>query len=383
MGVEQTPSMEGNQESSFTMERNHEQTLAETGEFQPFRRIFIRELREKTSAGVFKFIAKWAVQYEKEAPFFIQEEALQSLPEGAVKMGCIVGLHRLNNLRFINKHLEKINGKLASGGYFIGVVETAAHHKMRMLKKYPKPLNYAIYAGDYLINRVWPKLPRLRKVYFSITKGQNRVLSKIETLGRLYSCGFKLIDSKTIDGLLYFVAEKNGQPAYNTQATYSPIIKLNRTGKGGKMIKVYKLRTMHPYSEYLQPYIYETQGLQEGGKFKDDPRVHWFGRFSRKFWLDELPMLWNIVRGDLKIVGVRPLSKHYQSLYPEDFIRYRSQFKPGFIPPFYVDMPNTLEEIIDSEKRYLQAYEKAGYKTDITYFQKAIFNILIKRARSK
>jgi lipopolysaccharide/colanic/teichoic acid biosynthesis glycosyltransferase len=85
----------------------------------------------------------------------------------------------------------------------------------------------------------------------------------------------------------------------------------------------------------------------------------------------------------MKIVGVRPLSQHYFSLYTEEVKAKRIQFKPGLIPPFYVDLPNTLPEIMESEMNYLTAYEKHPFLTDCKYFWKALWNILIKKARSQ
>ena len=93
--------------------------------------------------------------------------------------------------------------------------------------------------------------------------------------------------------------------------TYAPIISLNRIGKNGKIIKVYKLRTMHPFSEYLQEYVYNRNELQEGGKIKNDFRISPEGRIFRKFWIDEIPMLINIFKGEMKLVGVRPLSEAF------------------------------------------------------------------------
>jgi len=58
-------------------------------------------------------------------------------------------------------------------------------------------------------------------------------------------------------------------------------------------------------------------------------------------------------------------------------------FKPGLIPPFYKDLPKTLEEIIESERNYLNLYAKNPLRTDIKYFFAAMYNILFKRARSK
>jgi lipopolysaccharide/colanic/teichoic acid biosynthesis glycosyltransferase len=93
-------------------------------------------------------------------------------------------------------------------------------------------------------------------------------------------------------------------------------------------------------------------------------------------------MLFNLLKRDLKIVGVRPLSNHYISLYPKEFRERRRNYRPGLVPPFYVDLPKTLEEIIDSERRYLDAYDKHPFLTDWKYFWKAFNNIVFKRARS-
>jgi hypothetical protein len=56
--------------------------------------------------------------------------------------------------------------------------------------------------------------------------------------------------------------------------------------------------------------------------------------------------------------------------------------KPGLIPPFYVDLPKTLEEIMASEMKYLRAYEKNPLRTDVKYFFLSLRNIFFRRARS-
>ena len=99
-------------------------------------------------------------------------------------------------------------------------------------------------------------------------------------------------------------------------------------------------------------------------------------------WIDELPMLYNWLRGDLKIVGVRPLSGHFLSLYDEETRQLRLRTKPGLIPPFYVDLPETFDEICESEKRYLRAFLEKPVRTDIYYGVVALWNIFVKRARS-
>jgi hypothetical protein len=84
----------------------------------------------------------------------------------------------------------------------------------------------------------------------------------------------------------------------------------------------------------------------------------------------------------LKVIGVRPLSEHKFSIYPEDLQKLRTKIKPGLIPPFYADLPESFEELLNSEKNYLESYFKNPLKTDIKYFFKAFKNIVFKHARS-
>lgn len=294
----------------------------------------------------------------------------------------IVNLKKINDTRYINKFFESVNAALPNSGLYFGKVETYPNRRKALLDKYPPVINWGIYIADTIFTRVFPKLILTKKLYFYLTKGKGRVISRAETYGRLYSCGFEIVDEKTIRNSLYFVARKIKEPTFDTNPTYGPLIKLKRVGKGGKMFNVYKLRTMHPYSEYLQEYVYKKNNLQEGGKIKDDFRVSPEGRILRKFWIDEIPMIINILKGDMKIVGVRPLSAHFFSLYDEDLQKKRVKSKPGFIPPFYVDLPKTMDEIMNSEKKYIEAYGKAPLKTDIKYFYLAFKNVLFKGARS-
>lgn len=294
----------------------------------------------------------------------------------------IVNLKKINDILRINKFFEEINAKLPLGGLYINQVETYSLRKERILKKFPMGINWGFYSIDYLVKRVMPKLWSTKKIYFIVTNGRNRVMSKAETFGRLYSCGFEIVDEKMINGALFFVARKTSDPVFDSNPTYGPLIKLRRFGKGGEKIGVYKMRTMHPYSEYLQAYVYERSKLQDGGKFANDFRITSLGSFMRKFWLDELPMFLNVFKGEMKIVGVRPLSTHYFGLYSEELKEKRLKYKPGLVPPFYVDMPVTLDEIMASEMKYLEAYEKHPFRTDVSYFFKAFYNILIKKARS-
>lgn len=294
----------------------------------------------------------------------------------------IINLEKVNDIQRINKFFESVNKKLPTEGMFVGCVETKGSRKARILKKYPIGIAQIYYCFDFVFKRIFPKLPFTKKIYFFVTAGRNRVLSKTETFGRLYSCGFSVEHEQKVGNQLYFIARKKLEPFYDKKPSYGPICKLKRYGKDGKQINVYKFRTMHPYSEYLQEYIFSKNKLQSGGKFKNDYRVSSWGRFMRKYWIDELPMIWNLIRGDLKLIGVRPLSTQYFNLYSEELKEKRKKYKPGLVPPFYADLPKTLDEIMASEEKYLDNFEKSPILTDIKYFFLIFKTILFKKASS-
>ena len=300
----------------------------------------------------------------------------------ASNVQCIVNLKRVNDVRWINQLFEITNQNLPVGGVYVGCVETYSLRKARIFNKFPWGINYLYYAMDFTVKRAFPKLPVLKKLYFLLTRGQNRSISMAETFGRLYYAGFEVVEYKTIGSNLYYVAKKVKQVKDLKTPTYGLLFKMRRGGEGGKFINVYKLRSMHAYSEFLQQYVYDLNNLQEGGKIKDDFRITTLGAYLRKSFLDEVPMIYNILRGDIKLVGVRPISAHYLGLYDKELRLMRRMVKPGLVPPFYADMPKTLEEIIDSEKNYIRAYIKAPLKTDLRYFFKAFVNIVFKKARS-
>ena len=295
----------------------------------------------------------------------------------------IMNLHKLNDMRWFNRYFLELHTKLKTNGIFIGKAHTIATHYNYFLSKNNTYIAHTLYAFDFLWNRIFPKLPFTRNIYFAVTRGRNRIVSRAEIFGRLYFCGFKIVAEKVVDHRLYFIAEKVNTPSANMNPTYGPLIKLNRSGYNGKIIQVYKFRTMHPYSEFLQEYIYEHCNLDEGGKFNNDFRITSWGHVFRKYWIDELPMLYNWLKGEMKIFGVRPLSKQYFSLYTDELKSLRHKVKPGLVPPFYADLPKTLDDIIDSELNYIKNYLKAPIRTQVTYFYKSCLNILWRGARSK
>jgi len=87
----------------------------------------------------------------------------------------------------------------------------------------------------------------------------------------------------------------------------SPVFAQDRVGRDGKLFRFYKFRSMIPHAEdKLDDLLDENEMEGPAFKIKDDPRITRVGKFIRKTSLDELPQLWNILKGDMSIVGPRP-----------------------------------------------------------------------------
>lgn len=289
----------------------------------------------------------------------------------------------LNTIYHLDKFLAAVNQRLADGGYLYFNCRTSSVKKQAIYSHFPKVAATLIYHLHYFWHRACPKMKLTKTIYFAVTKGRNRTLHRVEVLGRLYRAGFEVVDESI--GVEYrAMMRKVAEPITGDTPSTSPVAKLKRVGKGGKEITVYKFRTMYSYSEYLQPYIYDTQHLDSSGKFALDYRINTIGAFLRRTWLDELPMLINILKGEMKLVGVRPLSHHYFNLYTPEMQELRTRTLPGLLPPFYYEkeQPRTLEEIQDSERRYLEAYLQHPWRTDWHYFWGIMHNIFLRDKRS-
>lgn len=112
-----------------------------------------------------------------------------------------------------------------------------------------------------------------------------------------------------------------------------PLFNQMRVGKNGHLFRCWKIRTMVPNSacalrEYLAKNPDAKREWQENQKLKHDPRITNIGRFLRKTSLDELPQLWNILKGDMSIVGPRPIVPEEVEKYGDSLSFYLS-LRPG------------------------------------------------------
>lgn len=350
----------------------------------------VRSILQQTSTLSQKELLRWLSANQERFPEMVAVPLTTSTPEalqyrvGDRRPKLLVLTRPLHTQEDLNRFLYMANSLLDEGAFLSCHSMTAALKRQMLKKKYPWGVRAVAVWADYLWNRVAPKMKLTHKLYYSLTHGKSRTFTRVEILGRLYRAGFEVIDEQFRYGEFFVVARKTKAPVDDEPPLGSPIIHLRRKGKGGKEIIVHKFRTMYNYSEYIQPYVYQYQHLQSGGKFKDDYRVSSMGRFLRRTWLDELPMVWNMLRGDMKLVGVRPLSNQYFSLYSPEMQELRTRTKPGMLPPFYYEAksPETLDDIQASERRYLEAYLKAPLRTDWRYFWGIVGNILFRRKHS-
>ncbi|MGC8917487.1 MAG: sugar transferase, partial [Thermoanaerobaculum sp.] len=102
-----------------------------------------------------------------------------------------------------------------------------------------------------------------------------------------------------------------------------------RCGLRGRRFVLYKLRTMVANAEALKPHLAHLN-VMDGPAFKapNDPRVTRVGRWLRRFSLDEVPQLWNVLKGDMSLVGPRPPLPEEVAKY-EPWQRRRLAMKPG------------------------------------------------------
>jgi lipopolysaccharide/colanic/teichoic acid biosynthesis glycosyltransferase len=336
----------------------------------------------KVGNAALKYIEQFT-QVDSSNTLIVSTTNKFNLTKNSIKHNAIVNLSKVNNIRYINKFFNTVNNELENGDIFIGCGETFnARKERKKINKIPF-LRSLYFAAEFVFLRVSPKIWGVKKIFFFVTRGRNRLLSKAEILGRLVSCGFEIVDYRTINGILYFVVRKIREPYKDINPSYGPLYKMPRVGKNGRIIGVYKFRTMHPYAEYLHDHILKINGYAESGKPANDFRLTPWGKVFRKYWIDEIPQLINVLKGEIKLVGVRPISQRFFQDIPSDLQKLRLPHKPGCIPPYVaLDKSGSVTDVLQAERQYLIDKTNHPYSTDISYFFNALFNIIVKQKRS-
>lgn len=154
-------------------------------------------------------------------------------------------------------------------------------------------------------------------------------------------------------------------------------------GKNNKPITIYKIRTMEPEADKnLEKIINEK--YDSLGKPMEDPRITPAGKILRKYWIDELPQIYNLIKGDIKLVGIRPKSKKSWEIYPPRIMEESLKQKPGFFgiqyaSPYSENFNDNLRHMED----YLGEWKESPFKTDMRYFLKITQNIAKNKMRGR
>lgn len=177
--------------------------------------------------------------------------------------------------------------------------------------------------GDYGVRVLDPNAAKGRskslvRKKFSFQRSMHNTLSYPYT----FSCKIKHIPLKRIFDFFFSLSVLLfGMPVFlliavavRCSSKGKIIYSHERIGRGGVPFKCYKFRTMYPdadliLSEILQNNPKKLQEWNQTHKLKDDPRITPIGTFLRRTSLDELPQFWNVLKGDLSVVGPRPVVK--------------------------------------------------------------------------
>jgi exopolysaccharide production protein ExoY len=209
--------------------------------------------------------------------------------------------------------------------------------------------------------RGWPFLEASPAGYDALPRGDKRSVSALRDLGR---APYRLFGKRTIDAtgaaillvllaplmlLLAALVALDGGP---------PIFAHRRVGLHGRHFGCLKFRSMVKGAEQkLQRILAEDPALAaqwaRDHKLDPDPRITWFGAFLRRSSLDELPQLWNVLRGDMSLIGPRPVTPAEISRYGVYAVDYESQ-RPGVSGLWQVSGRNdlTYDERVALDVRY-------------------------------
>ena len=158
-------------------------------------------------------------------------------------------------------------------------------------------------------------------------------------------------------GIIYiFIA-----PIMKVKSTGPVFFSQVRMGKNGKPFKIYKFRSMYMDAEERKKELMEKNNIKDGLMFKmdDDPRIiKGIGHFIRKTSLDEFPQFWNILKGDMSLVGTRPPTMDEWDKY-ELHHRRRLAIKPGLTGMWQVSGRSEItdfEEVVELDTKYIEQW---------------------------
>lgn len=156
----------------------------------------------------------------------------------------------------------------------------------------------------------------------------------------------------------------------------SPIFVQKRIGKNGRTFNFYKFRSMVPHAEeMLNTLLAKNEMDGPAFKIKNDPRITRFGRFIRRTSIDELPQLWNVLKGDMSLVGPRPPLPREVEQYNESQMQ-RLAVTPGLTCYWQVQPSRnslSFDEWLALDMKYIS---ERSFKTDFIVLCKTVSAVI-------
>lgn len=209
-------------------------------------------------------------------------------------------------------------------------------------------------------------------------------MSQMDTKSKLSSLEiYRKYIKRTIDIILSFIALVALSPIFliiaiciKTESKGPVFFVHKRIGKNGKKIGLYKFRSMVSNAEELIKQFTPEQmkEYKENFKLENDPRITKVGKFLRKTSLDELPQLLNILKGDLSIIGPRPVIEEELEKYEENKEKFLS-ITPGLTGYWAANGRSctTYEQRMLMELYYI---DNMSWKMDVKVFFKTILSVV-------
>jgi len=204
------------------------------------------------------------------------------------------------------------------------------------------PRHYGLLGPGIELNR----LAELPVLDFRFSDPPRSTVAMKRVMDVVVSAFLLLLLSPLLLGVAIWILLDGGRPVFFRQG---------RAGKDGVPFRMVKFRTMVTDAEQRLPELVDIESLEQPAfKIADDPRVTRSGRRLRRTSIDELPQLWNVLRGQMSLVGPRPEEESVVALYDERQ-RGRLAIKPGITGPMqvYGRSDLTFEERLAMERDYL------------------------------
>jgi exopolysaccharide biosynthesis polyprenyl glycosylphosphotransferase len=154
------------------------------------------------------------------------------------------------------------------------------------------------------------------------------------------------------------------------------VFRQDRAGMSGRVFTLYKFRTMRQGAE-LERAALESKNEMDGPvfKIKEDPRITGLGSILRKTSIDELPQLWNVVKGDMSLVGPRPLPVYEVEKF-ERWQRRRMTMRPGITCLWQVMGRNRVTDFAEWMKLDLDYVDRWSFALDVAILLKTVPAVL-------